>query len=265
MPSFSIDHIVVASDDLDIAISGARTAGFTVVPGGVHGSGNTHNALIGFADGAYLELFGPTPQGRAAEHRWFARIRNGGGLVDFCLLGADLKTEVARIRERGIEYSDPFAMARVTPAGTRIEWLLSTPPGITGQHGWPFMIEDITPRSTRVPHAPEQIRHSNGSKGVAGVTVLARDVAASAAAFEIILGTSAREARTGGRVAMLFSVAGAWIQITKPQSVEEEQHLQRHGQGPYRVTLRSHDWPTAPDSGAFLDPLLFSGAQITVA
>ena len=68
MPT-SIDHIVIASADLDVAIANARSAGFTVVPGGVHGSGNTHNALIGFADGAYLELFSPTVQGRTADHR----------------------------------------------------------------------------------------------------------------------------------------------------------------------------------------------------
>ena len=262
---FSIDHLVVASDDLDAAITNARTAGFTVVPGGVHGSGNTHNALIGLADGTYLELFAPTAQGRAAEHRWFERIRNGGGLVDFCLLGADLGTEVARIRARGIEYSDPYAMARVTPAGTRIEWLLSTPPGVTGQNGWPFMIEDTTPRAVRVPHAPELIRHPNHAKGVAGITVLVRDVAASARAFEAILGRRPRATRAPDGAATLFSISGAWIQVRQPQSVEEEQYLTRHGQGPYRITLRSHDQPTGPDTGSLLDPLLFSGARIAGA
>jgi hypothetical protein len=260
---FSIDHVVIASDDLDTAIVNARAAGFTVVGGGVHGSGNTHNALIGFADGSYLELFAPTSQGRAAEHRWFARIRNGGGLVDFCLLGADLKTEVARIRQAGIEYSAPFAMARVTPNGTRIEWLLSTPPGATGQNGWPFMIEDTTPRATRVPQAPEEIVHANGANGVAGITVLVRDAVVSCRAYEAILGMR-HEVAADGRAARTFPLRGAWVELREPRSVEEGEHLERHGQGPYRLTLRSARGPV-PERVSELDSSLFAGARIVVA
>jgi hypothetical protein len=262
---FSIDHIVVASDDLDAAIVNARAAGFTVVPGGVHGSGNTHNALIGLADGAYLELFAPTPQGRSAEHRWFGRIRNGGGLVDFCLLGAGLGTEIARIGARGIDYSQPFAMARVTPRGARIEWLLSTPPGATGQNGWPFMIEDTTPRAIRVPHAPGQIRHANGAQGVAGITVLVRDVDASSMAYEAILGTKPQPiANTHDAADRTFSVAGAWIKLRNPRSAEENAHLECHGQGPYQITLRTHEGPVGPEAGSMIDPALFSGARIAL-
>ncbi len=261
---FSIDHVVIASDDLSAAIVNARAAGFTVIPGGVHGSGNSHNALIGFSDGSYLELFAPTPRGRTAEHRWFGRIRNGGGLVDFCLLGAHLDTEIARIRECGIEYSQLFAMARVAPDGTRIDWRLSTPPGVTGQTGWPFMIEDTTPRAIRVPHAPAELRHANGSKGVAGITVLVRDVVGSSTAFEAILGTPP-EPTANRRAARLFSITGAWIELREPRSAEEKEHLERHGQGPYRLTLRSTSGLVGPDAGSLLDSSLFSGARVAVA
>jgi hypothetical protein len=262
--TFSIDHVVIASDDLDAAVVNARTAGFTVAAGGVHGSGNTHNALIGFGDGAYLELFAPTTKGRHAQHRWFARIRNGGGLVDFCLLGAGLASETARIRQRGIDYSQPFAMTRVTPDGTRIEWLLSTPPGATGENGWPFLIEDTTPRAMRVPQAPGEIRHANGAQGVAGITVLVRDADAASKAYATILGggpaTPSRPAD-----ARLFALSGAWIALREPRSAEETQHLERHGQGPYRLTLRSTGAPVAAEAGSLLDPALFCGAQIAVA
>jgi len=210
-----------------------------------------------------MELIAPTPQGRTGEHRWFDRIRNGGGLTDFCLLGADLNTEVARIHEAGIEYSKPFAMARVTPDGTRIEWLLSTPPGPTGRNGWPFMIEDKTPRAIRVPHAPDQIRHENGAQGVAGITVLVRDVDTSSKACEAILGAEPQTTvDPEGRLRRLFFIKGAWIQVREPRSGEERDHLARHGQGPYQVSLRSSDGPVAPDDGSFLDPALFSGAKI---
>ena len=260
MPA-SIDHIVIASADLDVAIANARSAGFTVVPGGVHGSGNTHNALIGFADGAYLELFSPTVQGRAADHRWFPRILKGGGLVDFCLLGADLATEVAQIRARGIEYSAPFSMARVTPAGTRIEWMLSTAPYPTGEKGWPFIIEDKTPRSLRVPHEADQIRHSNGAAGVAGMTVLVRDVEKSSAEYAAILGTRANASEKSRS----FSLGHAWIEVREAVDPEETEHLERFGQGPYAITLWARSEGARPGDGDLLDPALFSGAKISVA
>lgn len=264
--TFSVDHIVISSDDLDTAGRNARSAGFTVVPGGVHGSGNTQNALIGFADGSYLELFAPTPQGRSAEHRWFERIRNGGGLVDFCLLGDGLTAEIARVRDRGVQYSQPFAMARQTPDGTRIEWLLSTPPGATGQTGWPFMIEDTTPRALRVPHAPHEIRHPNGAQGVAGIVILVRDVTASCKAYEAILGTgpSSASGHEDGSP-RLFSIRGAWIQLQEPRSAEEKDHLERYGQGPYRVTLRGRESLMGPGEGSLLDQALLSGAKIALA
>jgi len=267
MPS-SIDHIVIVSNDLDTAIANARTAGFTVVPGGMHGSGITHNALIGFTDGAYMELFAPTELGRTAEHRWFGRLRNGGGLVDFCLLAMDLAAEIAAIRTRGIEYSQPFAMERVTPEGTRIAWRLSTAPGAVGEKGCPFMIEDSTPRGLRVPHEPAQIRHANGANGVAGITVLVRDVAESAKEYEAILGTPAQtltstlDGQTSGSI---LSLGTAWILLARPGSREETEHLGRYGQGPYRITLRRHDGPISPGAGSLLDPALFSGAQIALA
>jgi hypothetical protein len=267
MPS-SIDHIVIISDDLETAIANARSAGFTVVPGGTHGDGNTHNALIGFADGAYIELIAPTEQGKTAEHRWFERLRKGGGLVDYCLLGKDLTSEIASVRERGIEYPEPFDMERAKPDGTRIAWKLSTPPGKVGEHGWPFMIEDTTPRDLRVPQEPDQIAHENGATGVAGMTVLVRDLEVSAKEYAAILGVGAQIVRSPFDESVLgvFLVLGTqWIMLTEPGSHEATEHLERYGQGPYRLTLRTHDGPISPGIGTLLDSSLFSGAKIALA
>lgn len=64
---FQIDHVVIAVSDLARAVADYRALGFTVLEGGVHASDATHNALIGFADGTYLELLAST--GRAARLR----------------------------------------------------------------------------------------------------------------------------------------------------------------------------------------------------
>ena len=52
----SIDHIVILVRNLEEAIADYTALGFTVTPGGVHADGATHNALVPFDDGSYLEL-----------------------------------------------------------------------------------------------------------------------------------------------------------------------------------------------------------------
>jgi len=267
MPS-ALDHIVIVSNDLDTAIANARKAGFTVVPGGTHGSGHTHNALIAFSDGAYIELFAPTELGRTAEHRWFGRLRRGGGLVDFCLLSSDLAGEVAAMRERGIEYSAPFTMQRVKPDGTRIAWSLSTAPGAVGDSGWPFMIEDTTPRSLRVPHEPAQTRHANGALGVAGITVLARNAEKLTREYEAILGATATASMSQGdqkTAGSVLPLGAMWILLKEATSAQETQHIARHDQGPFKITLRCHDGPISPGTGSLIDPALMCGARVALA
>ncbi len=55
MALLAVDHIVIMVPDLNAAIRDYTELGFTVIPGGSHPAG-THNALIAFADGAYIEL-----------------------------------------------------------------------------------------------------------------------------------------------------------------------------------------------------------------
>jgi catechol 2,3-dioxygenase-like lactoylglutathione lyase family enzyme len=265
------DHFVIISADLNIANNNARRAGFTVVPGGTHGDGRTHNALIAFTDGTYIELITPTSATPEGDHRWFPRLRAGGGLVDFCLLGDQLVDETAAIRERGVEYPEPVPMGRDRPDGQRIDWRLSVPPGPVGQTGWPFLIEDITPRELRVPHEQEQVHHQNGVLGAAGVTVLVHDLDASARDYTAILGTAGRELTapfSDDRLGIFFPLGkegDQWIMLVEPKAYEAAEHLDRHGQGPYRLTLRTHDGAIGPGEGDFVDPALFNGARILLA
>src|SRR5204862_6781240 len=105
-----IDHLVVAVPDLDVARKSYEALGFTVVPGGRHPIG-THNALIAFADGAYLELiafFEPN-----AQHRWYQRLQQGGGFIDYCLQTDDLAGDVRAFRAAGVPVADPRPLSRV--------------------------------------------------------------------------------------------------------------------------------------------------------
>src|SRR5690349_16737047 len=86
--SFTIDHVVILVQDLDTASADYTDLGFTVVPGGEHTGGATHNALIAFADGTYLELIAfkrPSP-----EHIWWRYAATGEGLIDAALLPTNI-------------------------------------------------------------------------------------------------------------------------------------------------------------------------------
>ncbi len=77
----AIDHLVVVTRDLGTAVAGYRALGFTVTPGGRHARAS-HNALVAFADGAYLELIAYWEDGRA--HRWWPPLQKGLIINDGC-------------------------------------------------------------------------------------------------------------------------------------------------------------------------------------
>ncbi|MCS7002850.1 MAG: VOC family protein, partial [Dehalococcoidia bacterium] len=158
-----IDHLVIVVTDLDRAIDAYQALGFTVVPGGQHRAGLTKNALIGFPDGAYLELVTYIDFANAPGHRWYWTYQRGGGLEDLCLGSTDLASDVAALNAAGVAYSPPRVMGRTRPDGHQVEWRLSHAPSDAVY--LPFLLEDITPRDLRVPSGADA-RHANGVLGV---------------------------------------------------------------------------------------------------
>ena len=259
-----IDHLVIISPDLEKAVADARQAGFTVVPGGTHADGATHNALIAFKDGSYIELISPTNGTNGISHRWFPRLAKGGGLVDLCLASDDLVSDVADINNRGREYTAAKDNGRARPDGVQLQWKGSTPPGEVGESGWPFLIEDVTPRELRVSDNDHETTHANGAIGVAGVTVITHDLAATTGDFEAITNRQARTMTSPMEdtpIATFINFENSWIMITQPTAGAALEHLETFGQGPYSVVLRTHDGPITPGEGKPIDPQLLAGAH----
>jgi glyoxalase-like protein len=142
-----------------------------VVRGGRHPRG-THNALIGFSDGSYIELLAfldPIP-----DHRWWPTRQRGGGLVDFCMATDDLPADMDAFRKAGVKMSDVFPLSRQRPDGYTVRWVLSVP-GDAFNRAVPFLIQDETPRDERLP---SERRHPNRVTGVQSLTSVTDDAAA---------------------------------------------------------------------------------------
>jgi len=175
-----IDHLVIVVKDLDQATRDYRELGFNVVAGGQHPVGS-HNVLIAFEDGSYLEIIAFYRE--APDHRWWEPLSKGERFVDFCFQTDDLRGDTQRLRDAGVAINDPVPWARKRPDGYELKWLLSL---VTGsQRGVaPFLIEDLTPRSERVPQTFE---HPNQVTGIERVTVAASELESIAKWYSSLL------------------------------------------------------------------------------
>jgi hypothetical protein len=270
---FIFDHAVIFVEDLRQAANDYAALGFQVVPGGVHAGGLTHNALVPFADGTYLELLAPTTRWKLIMlrlldgmgvggiftrrlpilRRTIKRIRSGEGLVDFALACSPL-SDILKGADMVDGMEGPIPGGRVRPDGQRIAWQLAVPrvPAL------PFMIEDLTPRHLR---APQDVSHPNGATGVQMVSVVTAAFARTVARYQALLGREPFEtvapiphSRTGE-----FRIDNAVIRLLAPTGTDHPLRAQLdRGEGIYGLVLRA-------DRAVNLDPVRAHGAQITLA
>jgi hypothetical protein len=229
-----IDHIVVVVPDLVVARASYEALGFTVVPGGRHPIG-THNVLVAFADGAYLELI--AFYASSTEHRWWAPLQQGGGLVDFCMQTDDLRGDTAAFRAAGVDIADPTPLSRARPDGYQIKWLLSIPRG-AHRGVAPFLIEDETPRDERVPR---QVTHANGVRGIGTVTVAVKDPESVRPWYEPVLKTTGQmvERADVGGAGVRFAIGPHTLDFVTPASPTSPlgAWLAARAESPYAATL----------------------------
>lgn len=243
-----IDHVVIVVHDLDRAASDFEGIGFTVVRGGEHEGGVTHNALVAFEDGSYLEIvaFMDAPP----EEHPFYRSHGEEGLVTFALLPEDIVADVAAIERRGLNMQGPRRGGRTRPDGVKIEWETAW----AGTRDVPFLCADVTARDLRVPHGPARL-HSNGVLGIAGLTVAVESLKESAERYVALLGSEKveREWKESDFMSDFHVGQGdkvAVITLVEPVGGPIEDYYKRRGVGPFSLALRAH-----PDAeGTEMDP-----------
>jgi len=255
---FRLDHLVIAVADLAKAVEDYRALGFSVQIGGRHPGRTSHNALVAFEDGAYLELIAWQEPGPA--ERWYnEHAKHGDGLMDFALVPEDTARAIEAAKARGLALDGPLDGGRVRPDGTPVKWQT----GRQATFDLPFLCGDVTPRELRVP-AGEARRHANGALGVASVAVAVRDIGVSLARYRALLGIEGT-GREGVATSMESPVAlpGEGLRIavvglgetaiilmtptgddtTAARALEER--LATRGEGPCATALRTSAGPTA--------------------
>lgn len=243
---FALDHVVLLVQDLAQAAFDLGGLGFTVVYGGEHASGETHNALVAFEDGSYLELLAwrSLPgelEGAAA--RWSRWRLSGQGLVDFALRPRDLDQDLAGARDRGLEILGPVPGGRERPDGVRVEWRL----GLPALRWLPFLCGDTTPRERRIPSGPA-CRHLNGATGIAAIHLGAQDLEHTARELARLLGVP-----TPREAAPRFDLGTTVL------------HLEFALGAPVIRRLELSRRPGSPAVEGFLSPNLTHGAAIAWA
>jgi catechol 2,3-dioxygenase-like lactoylglutathione lyase family enzyme len=251
-----IDHIVIVVRDLAAATKHYEQLGFTGVPGGRHPVG-THNALVAFPDGSYLELIAFYEPN--AQHKWWQPLQRGGGLVDFCMQTDDLRGDTAAFRRAGVEIDDPSPLSRMRPDGYHLKWVLAIPRGLHRGVA-PFLIEDETPRGERIPR---QTRHDNGVTGIATVTVAVSDLPTVRGWYAAVLGQAGRavarddlEAAGAG-----FTIGPHTLEFVTPRTPTSPLRgwLGARGPAPYAATLTTVSATRGP-----LDPAHTEGARLSL-
>ena len=174
------DHVVLAVDDLEHAVSAFSNQGFNVVRGGINGP--THNAIIAFSDATYIELISLRSKivrrviqfanaigllrlrGRLRtdfNNRLMIWFGSKQGLMDLCVRAESLDALSQGSQHLGGVFTPSVPFTRTRPDGVRVTWRLMGDCDLSA----PFYIEDITEHRLRIPDGEAQ-SHPNGALGI---------------------------------------------------------------------------------------------------
>jgi hypothetical protein len=250
-----IDHLVIVVDDLDRAADDYRRLGFNAVFGGKHPVGS-HNALIAFEDGSYLEIISFYQE--SPDHRWWEPLKKGERLVDYCMQTDDLARDTRKLRECGVVINDPVPWSRIRPDGYELKWLLSL---ATGSHRGiaPFLIQDMTPREERIPR---RWQHENGAAGIGTLTVAVSELSKVDHWYRTIMEKEPQPVADDALEAqgLCFTVGPHQIEFMMPVTPHSPlaDWLRRFGPSPYAATLRA-----TRGEPVLFDQKLLHGAELS--
>jgi catechol 2,3-dioxygenase-like lactoylglutathione lyase family enzyme len=250
-----IDHVVICVADLRQGIDAYTRLGFRVHPGGVHPGRGTENA-VSLNHDDYVELLGVRD---AAEYRaaTAGAGRTGGGLLDFIALGGglrqvvlrsdDLAAEVAAMRARGVDVSDPREGSRRTDNGLELRWRVAA---LGPDVPLPIVfLQHETPAAERARQVPVVGQHPNGVERIDRVYIAAPDVRATAGLYARVLGTAVPPIRRGTVIMAdmaVFELGDTGLAVAQPYAEgPAADALARRGPGAFQVLFRTRSMAAA--------------------
>jgi catechol 2,3-dioxygenase-like lactoylglutathione lyase family enzyme len=250
-----IDHVMICVPDLQAGIAAYTRIGFNVYPGGAHAGRSTHNA-IAFHEDDYLELLSLRDgdcDHRAAvapgssDARLAEFLSRGGGFRYVAVQSDDLAADVAAMRRRGVEVSDPSDGARRTPAGQELRWRAAAlGPG----NPLPiFFIQHLTPLDERRRQVPRAGEHPNGVLRLDRVYVAVPDLTPAAESYGRVLGMPVPKIQRGAVIKAdmaVFDLGPTGLTVAQPaEPGPAAEALARRGPGPFQVLYRTRSMDAA--------------------
>ena len=241
-----IDHVMICVPDLEAGIAAYTRIGFNVYPGGAHAGRATHNA-IAFHEDDYLELLSLRDGSSGSDARLAEFLSRGGGFRYVAVQSDDLAADVAAMRRRGVEVSDPTEGARRTPAGQERRWRASAlGPG----NALPiFFIRHLTPLDARRRQVPRAGDHPNGVLRLDRVYVAVPDLAPAAESYGRVLGMPVPKIQRGAVIKAdmaVFDLGPTGLTVAQPaEPGPAEEALTRRGPGPFQVLYRTRSMDAA--------------------
>lgn len=215
----SLDHPVVAVNDLDASRSIYEKLGFTVPPRGSHIEWGTGNLCIMFADD-YLEMRGIIDADRFLMHMDEHLEKFGEGLMGVAFRTDDVASSYASLIEHGVETPEPRRLTRnfEHPEGwtqPSFELCVPAPDAIEGlMHV--VVLQHLTPELIR---RPDYLQHANTATGVNSLSGVIFDKERVASKMTKLLGEEAVEASDDG--VHLTVPTGQRIHLLLPRYFED--------------------------------------------
>jgi hypothetical protein len=224
-----IDHLVVATPDLDEAVARLRTdLGIEAGGGGVHPALGTANRLAWFGD-TYLELVDATDR-ELARASWLGgpTVRlldeRGGGFVGYALSSDDLDRDVTSLRAVGSTLAEPLPGERRRTDGAMVRWRIATP-SLVGPTAPPFLIEHDTDSAewtaTDRRARATQVHPVGGSLRLIALEISMVDPSRVAAAYRQVVGIAVEPWLGDGDWALAATVGGQRI-VLRPAEPSSE-------------------------------------------
>ena len=242
-----IDHVMICVTDLARGIDAYRRMGFGVHAGGAHSSGGTENAIAFFHDD-YLELLG-VREGRSGEVSagLTAFLAAGGGLRYIAIQSDDLAGDVAAMRERGVDVTDPSDGGRRTPTGQDLRWRAAS---LGPENPLPiFFIQHLTPLAERRRQVPNAGEHPNAVLHLERAYIAVRDVAREAETYSRVLGMPMPKVVRGNVIKAdmaVFEIGPTGLGVAQPaEPGPAAEALARRGPGPFQALYRTQSMDAA--------------------